>query len=385
MTVTPKGEFLISDPGVGILAPGWHGWQPGSEGDGGDVSDSGEEEEDEGRCDILILGAIAAEKSEMLNFATSIRAEEGGTWRWEATGGVPATGIGPEFDVQFPEDGTKVITVNYVSADGEQQCLDGHVVEVGPAECEVGIRGPVEFPVGRRQTFIADVSQEGERFQWSAEGDPNVFSTTTSRNSSPGGSGQAPTQFRLPLPSGKMEGSNPAKMKSQFFVNDELQILLLSTAHEFLTATVFKSIKRSDSRRTKALPVDGSPGQARTRIRRLITRRSTTSCLILLARKTSPLRYEPFNGDAAQTSSVSINVKDICKLTIAMVSGDFNPPLNTDYTVRAVFSPPGGTVSWRAPGGAPSSGSGEIFTVRYSEEGPRRITAVYEAPNGEHM
>ena len=34
MTVTSDGLFIESDPGMGILAPGWHGTQPGGEGDG---------------------------------------------------------------------------------------------------------------------------------------------------------------------------------------------------------------------------------------------------------------------------------------------------------------------------------------------------------------
>lgn len=38
MTVTSDGEFVKTDPGVGILQPGWHGERPGTggEGDGGD-------------------------------------------------------------------------------------------------------------------------------------------------------------------------------------------------------------------------------------------------------------------------------------------------------------------------------------------------------------
>ena len=35
MTVSADGLWVESDPGVGILAPGWHGWNPGTNGGGG--------------------------------------------------------------------------------------------------------------------------------------------------------------------------------------------------------------------------------------------------------------------------------------------------------------------------------------------------------------
>ena len=35
MTVSDDGRLICSDPGVGILAPGWHGAAPGSSGGGG--------------------------------------------------------------------------------------------------------------------------------------------------------------------------------------------------------------------------------------------------------------------------------------------------------------------------------------------------------------
>jgi hypothetical protein len=35
MTVTEDGNFVVTDPGVGIRQPGWHGTSPGSSGDGG--------------------------------------------------------------------------------------------------------------------------------------------------------------------------------------------------------------------------------------------------------------------------------------------------------------------------------------------------------------
>jgi hypothetical protein len=35
MTVTPDGNFVVTDPGVGIRQPGWHGASPGSPGGGG--------------------------------------------------------------------------------------------------------------------------------------------------------------------------------------------------------------------------------------------------------------------------------------------------------------------------------------------------------------
>ena len=39
MTVSPDGEFLVTDPGVGIRAPGWHGSNGGSSGSGGGGKD----------------------------------------------------------------------------------------------------------------------------------------------------------------------------------------------------------------------------------------------------------------------------------------------------------------------------------------------------------
>lgn len=61
-TVTPDGNFVESDPGVGILQPGWHGVQPGSSRRGGRLS---RECESEGRA---ILGPISV-------------ADLGGGWR----------------------------------------------------------------------------------------------------------------------------------------------------------------------------------------------------------------------------------------------------------------------------------------------------------------
>ncbi len=37
MTVSADGRFVETDPGVGILAPGWHGTLPGAQGDGGPI------------------------------------------------------------------------------------------------------------------------------------------------------------------------------------------------------------------------------------------------------------------------------------------------------------------------------------------------------------
>ena len=34
MTITSDGNFAVTDPGVGVRQPGWHGWNPGSWGDG---------------------------------------------------------------------------------------------------------------------------------------------------------------------------------------------------------------------------------------------------------------------------------------------------------------------------------------------------------------
>ncbi len=41
MTVSADGLTIVSDPGVGILAPGWHGTNPGSTGGGGDMGGGG--------------------------------------------------------------------------------------------------------------------------------------------------------------------------------------------------------------------------------------------------------------------------------------------------------------------------------------------------------
>ncbi|MBI2928494.1 MAG: Ig-like domain-containing protein [Verrucomicrobia bacterium] len=43
MTVTPDGNYIESDPGVGVRQPGWHGSAPGTDGGGGD--------EDEDECE----------------------------------------------------------------------------------------------------------------------------------------------------------------------------------------------------------------------------------------------------------------------------------------------------------------------------------------------
>jgi hypothetical protein len=39
MTVSGDGQLVCSDPGVGILEPGWHGTQAGTEGGGGEIVD----------------------------------------------------------------------------------------------------------------------------------------------------------------------------------------------------------------------------------------------------------------------------------------------------------------------------------------------------------
>src|SRR5258708_38919634 len=40
MTVSADGLFVVSDPGVGIVKPGWHGTQPGTGGGGGPLGNS---------------------------------------------------------------------------------------------------------------------------------------------------------------------------------------------------------------------------------------------------------------------------------------------------------------------------------------------------------
>ena len=40
MTVSADGKLICTDPGVGILAPGWHGTRPGVEARGGDIANS---------------------------------------------------------------------------------------------------------------------------------------------------------------------------------------------------------------------------------------------------------------------------------------------------------------------------------------------------------
>ncbi|MGK0237346.1 MAG: RHS repeat-associated protein [Candidatus Pelagisphaera sp.] len=47
MTVSEDGSLVCTDPGVGILAPGWHGVSPGTSGSGGELGDGDEEEKEE--------------------------------------------------------------------------------------------------------------------------------------------------------------------------------------------------------------------------------------------------------------------------------------------------------------------------------------------------
>ena len=52
MTVSEDGQLVCTDDGVGILAPGWHGTEPGTQGDGGDTNEDDPNDRDEPSPDV---------------------------------------------------------------------------------------------------------------------------------------------------------------------------------------------------------------------------------------------------------------------------------------------------------------------------------------------
>ncbi|MEM7262297.1 MAG: Ig-like domain-containing protein, partial [Planctomycetota bacterium] len=72
MTVTEDGLFVESDPGVGILAPGWHGQDEGTPGDGDGCEPDEEEDDDDDDCSLA--EAVAAGTGFIRN-AVSLAAE----------------------------------------------------------------------------------------------------------------------------------------------------------------------------------------------------------------------------------------------------------------------------------------------------------------------
>src|SRR5690606_12910414 len=47
MRVTDDGEFLVTEPGVGVRQPGWHGQRPGASGGGGGGDGDGDDDGDD--------------------------------------------------------------------------------------------------------------------------------------------------------------------------------------------------------------------------------------------------------------------------------------------------------------------------------------------------
>lgn len=384
MTVTPRGDYIISDPGVGILAPGWHGTQPGSSGSGGET-----EEEPEDKCTILILGPIAGEKEEPLNYATSIRAEEGGTWEWSAPGGNPSSGSGPEFNVSYTEDGTYAVTVRYVSLTGET-CTDRHEVEIGVEECEVGILGPVDVALGVAEVFTAQISPEGGTFRWTARPTPDAEPRVGSEE-----------QFSMVW---FRTGQQTVQLEYNVELSDGTEATCTDQVNVFVNDTL--CILDYDSRRLISSGIEIDPGQT-LRLRSNLS--SNSGQLTWTSEGGDPssgtgefhavkydspgtkvitLHYQPSDDgisepEPPQTKSLEVNVRLPCNIEIQTLSQELPRPVNEDIEFVAMVEPEGGTISWRAPGAEPSSGSGLNFSAQYREPGRYTVFALYEAPNGE--
>ncbi len=72
MTVTADGNFVESDPGVGILQPGWHGSSPGSTGGGGGAGGPGPCEAEQQALQDALFGCAFGAVVELAELAPAI-------------------------------------------------------------------------------------------------------------------------------------------------------------------------------------------------------------------------------------------------------------------------------------------------------------------------
>ncbi|MGK0189489.1 MAG: alpha-tubulin suppressor-like RCC1 family protein [Verrucomicrobiales bacterium] len=379
MTVTPDGRHIASDPGIGILAPGWHGSQPGASGEEGDVED---EEEDEDECSILVLGPIGAKMGEEISLGTSISG--GGTWTWSAPDGNPSTGSGSNFSVSYAENGDYDITVHYESADGKKTCSDVHSITVEDEGCDVSIFGPVDVARGLLQEFTANVSRSGGEYHWEAENtrlfssaDAATFKTYWPDSTEPG---TYPVTLRYMVTNDDDEQEECSDVKTVIVREKRLVITRSSSGlvpfpvgfevqvgEQVYFGTNLSSQGKLEWSSEGASPPSASGGSYRASFA------STGS-------KTITATYEPYDGGNTLTASVSINVREC---TIAISSPNSGISLNTDVAFSATVEPSGGNLRWIAAGGTPDTGTGLTFTTQFAQSGLQRVEAIYDAPNGE--
>lgn len=121
-TISSDGRFACSNPGVGILAPGWHGIQVGVQGSGGGIGGGG--------CNTLSDNAedtiVCVKKP--VTFCAVIEGP-GGMVDWTG-GGMPATGTGTTFTTMYDTPGVKTVTAKLTPANGDPPVMDSGSITV---------------------------------------------------------------------------------------------------------------------------------------------------------------------------------------------------------------------------------------------------------------
>ncbi len=148
MTVNEDGTLVCTDPGVGILAPGWHGAAPGVEGENGDIL----EEEDNDSCEA---GPIQIQYSEGGFYIFRISTPGfAGQVKWAAPGGSPDETVGNVLQTQYCQPGTYNVTA-YLVRDGEAFPCTSREISITVEE------GDVDPQLNGVETFIDPVENGG--------------------------------------------------------------------------------------------------------------------------------------------------------------------------------------------------------------------------------
>jgi hypothetical protein len=183
MTVSADGRLVCTEPGVGIVAPGWHGTQPGVSGNGGKIVGS-----DDPRCGD---GIVQTDRGE--------QCDEGGTRVGRGAGAcgpdckrncVPPLCKPCENDMDCPQcescqadfcqpnplayllpcnNDNDPCTEDFCNFEG--RCETGFPID-DCVSCDVQIVGPAETFAGYEEDFSVQGDIGSRLFRWTSEGSP---------------------------------------------------------------------------------------------------------------------------------------------------------------------------------------------------------------------
>lgn len=174
MTVSDDGTLICSDPGVGILAPGWHGALPGASAEGGEMETDCEEGDD-----ICNLGPITITEAESGFRGFSVPFDHSpGTITWfapTASDGVStgATGTGHTFTAQFCTPGEHTVEARLDLACSDNPCPPQTITfEILEEEVKATLASLEVIPVS---SSTSDVKKDEKFFIFAMDDDGNVL------------------------------------------------------------------------------------------------------------------------------------------------------------------------------------------------------------------